>query len=59
MWGRTAVDVLLSDCQHHKGTALCGQCGVWNTIEMSENMFFKIFLKTDFMQKLKTLQSFS
>ena len=30
-WGRTAVDVLLSDCQYHKGTALYGQCGVWNT----------------------------
>ena len=30
-WGRTAVDVLLSDCQYRKGTALYGQCGVWNT----------------------------
>ena len=30
-WGRTAVDVLLSDCQYRKGTALCDQCGVWNT----------------------------
>ena len=29
-WGRTAVDVLLSDCQYRKGTALYGQCGVWN-----------------------------
>ena len=27
-WGRTAVDVLLSDCQYRKGTALYGQC-VW------------------------------
>ena len=30
-WGRTAVDVLLSDCQYRTGTALYGQCGVWNT----------------------------
>ena len=30
-WGRTAVDVLLSDCQYRKGTALYGQCGVWNS----------------------------
>ena len=30
-WGRTAVDVLLSDCQYRKGTALYSQCGVWNT----------------------------
>ena len=30
-WGRTAVDVLLSDCQYRKGTAPYGQCGVWNT----------------------------
>ena len=29
-WGRTAVDVLLSDCQYCKGTALYGQCWVWN-----------------------------
>ena len=29
-WGRTAVDVLLSDCQYRKGTVLYGQCGVWN-----------------------------
>ena len=29
-WGRTAVDVLLSDCQYRKGTAPYGQCGVWN-----------------------------
>ena len=28
---RTAVDVLLSDCQYRKGTALNGRCGVWNT----------------------------
>ena len=30
-WGRTAADVLLSDCQYRKGTALFDQCGVWNT----------------------------
>ena len=30
-WGRTAADVLLSDCQYRKGTAPYGQCGVWNT----------------------------
>ena len=30
-WGRTAVDVLLSDCQYRKVTALYSQCGVWNT----------------------------
>ena len=29
-WGRTAVDVLLSDCQYRKGTAPYGQCRVWN-----------------------------
>ena len=28
--GRTAVDVLLSDCQYRKGTVLYGRCGVWN-----------------------------
>ena len=27
--GRTAADVLLSDCQYHKGTALYGRCSVW------------------------------
>ena len=27
---RTATDVLLSDCQYWKGTALYGQCGVQN-----------------------------
>ena len=30
-WVRTAVDVLLSDCQYCKGTALFGRRGVWNT----------------------------
>ena len=30
-WSRTAVDVLLSDCQYRMGTAVYGQCGVWNT----------------------------
>ena len=34
-WGRTAVGVLLSDCQYRKGTALYGQCGVWNTGTLS------------------------
>ena len=29
-WGRTAADVLLSDCQYHTGTALYGRCGAWN-----------------------------
>ena len=35
--GRTAVDVLLSDCQYRKGTALYGQYGVWNTLYPSNN----------------------
>ena len=26
--GRTAADVLLSDCQYHRGTAVYGRCGV-------------------------------
>ena len=30
--GRTAVDVLLSDCQNHKGIALYGWCQVRNTL---------------------------
>ena len=30
-WGRTAADVLLSDCQDGKGPALYGRCRVWNT----------------------------
>ena len=34
-WDRTAVDVLLSDCQYRKGTAQYGQCGVWNTINQT------------------------
>ena len=38
-WGRTAVDVLFSDCQYRKGTALYSQCGVWNTGEKSLNLF--------------------
>ena len=29
--GRTAVDVLLSDCQYLKGTALYGRCGLEKT----------------------------
>ena len=36
-WGRTAVDVLLSDCQYRKGTAPYGQCGVWNTATCFSN----------------------
>ena len=30
-WGRTAVDVLLFDCQYCKGTSLYGWSRVWNT----------------------------
>ena len=28
----TAADVLLSDCQYRKGTALYGRCAVWNRV---------------------------
>ena len=31
--GRTAVNILLSDCQYRKGTALYGRSGVWNTAD--------------------------
>ena len=51
-WGRTAVDVLLSDCQYRKGTALCGQCGVWNTAvgnECKPNPVISRFVRSEKM----------